>query len=62
MHHYRCDVCGCYLDPNEGFRCEDCIAKSKKKMERNLLLMDMIAVDSNGQYEMVSFNESNQLI
>lgn len=22
--NYRCDVCGCYLDPDEGRVCEDC--------------------------------------
>lgn len=25
---YRCDVCGCYLDPGEGRVCDDCMEKS----------------------------------
>ena len=24
---YHCDICGCYLDPNEGFRCDECRSK-----------------------------------
>lgn len=26
---YQCDICGCYLDPAEGRRCEEC-QKQKK--------------------------------
>ena len=24
MHPYRCDSCGCYLDPGEGHVCDEC--------------------------------------
>ena len=23
-HQYRCDSCGCYLDPGEGLLCDEC--------------------------------------
>ena len=25
MNRYRCDECGCYLDPGEGRLCEECL-------------------------------------
>lgn len=24
MNRYRCDTCGCYLDPGEGRTCDEC--------------------------------------
>ena len=29
---YKCKVCGCYLDPGEGWICEDC---RKERASRN---------------------------
>ncbi|QNM06596.1 hypothetical protein [Qiania dongpingensis] len=31
MYQYRCDQCGCYLDPEEGETCEECRAESRKR-------------------------------
>lgn len=31
MAFYRCDTCGCYLDPGEGRICEECRAKNRRK-------------------------------
>ena len=25
--NYKCDICGCYLDPGEGLLCEECRQK-----------------------------------
>ena len=32
---YKCDICGCYLDPAEGRRCEDCRKEEKQKIIKN---------------------------
>lgn len=29
MYNYKCEECGCYLDPGEGRACEECRRKSK---------------------------------
>lgn len=31
MYEYRCESCGCYLDPEEGRVCEECLSKERKK-------------------------------
>lgn len=31
MNWYRCDICGCYLDPGEGLTCDECLRKQEKK-------------------------------
>ena len=31
MYEYRCEVCGCYLDPGEGRICEDCLREDRRK-------------------------------
>lgn len=28
---YRCEVCGCYMDPGEGWICEDCKQERENK-------------------------------
>lgn len=30
MHPYRCDTCGCYLDPGNKNQCDKCHNKNKK--------------------------------
>ena len=37
MNWHKCDVCGCYLDPGEGFLCDECreeIHRRSKEKER----------------------------
>jgi len=29
VYNYKCEECGCYLDPGEGRACEECRRKSK---------------------------------
>lgn len=31
-HKYRCDSCGCYLDPGEGLLCDECREKIKMRI------------------------------
>lgn len=31
MYNYRCDECGCYLDPAEGRICDECADRARKK-------------------------------
>ena len=42
---YKCDSCGCYLDPGEGLLCDDCRERIRRRMDdgnriRNLLNTD----------------------
>ncbi len=37
MWNYRCDNCGCYLDPGEGRLCDDCREKEEQE-EKNALI------------------------
>lgn len=48
---YRCDICGCYLDPAEGRTCEECRADRKRKQQKAEQLKRMIYLEGN-QYTM----------
>ena len=30
-NRYRCDICGCYLDPGEGLLCDECRQKLRER-------------------------------
>lgn len=51
-HQYRCDSCGCYLDPGEGLLCDECryrVRSRIKKMDNyNLAFIE----SQDGQYQM----------
>lgn len=50
---YQCEVCRCYLDPGEGFLCDECRDKMQKRI-RNIEILDkflFVDVDS-GQIKM----------
>lgn len=32
--NYKCDSCGCYLDPDEGLLCEECRARIRERTRR----------------------------
>lgn len=52
MNNYRCDICGCYLDPGEGRICDECRVSVER---RNLLakrMTDKYALSDGRQYEM----------
>lgn len=51
-HLYRCDPCGCYLDPGEGRKCEDCMKESSRRAERTRRMMASVRIGDRNQYEM----------
>lgn len=50
-HQYRCDICGCYLDPGEGRICDECQDKQRRKERMSARYHGMMAMDADGQYE-----------
>lgn len=43
MNRYRCDTCGCYLDPGEGRTCDECQERESVSRSRRVqaaILMD----------------------
>lgn len=42
MHPYRCDSCGCYLDPGEGSICDECQQRETEQMERRRSMQGVI--------------------
>jgi len=49
-NNYRCDACGCYLDPGEGWMCDECLAEQQKKVRSSRSLYGLIRLHE-GQYE-----------
>lgn len=46
MNPYRCDICGCYLDPGEGGRCDECRRETRNgRAQKERLLKIEIAAD-----------------
>lgn len=35
MHSYRCDSCGCYLEPLEGLLCEECRQRMHERVQQS---------------------------
>lgn len=52
MSMYRCDVCGCYLDPGEGRICDECQDEIRRKKAAAKRVEPMIGEGQGGQYEM----------
>lgn len=52
MNRYRCDVCGCYLDPGEGLLCEECRDDMKRRIKRAEDMSASMYEGADGQYEM----------
>lgn len=51
MYQYKCDSCGCYLDPGEGQTCEECQMQAETRRRTKDRINE--AVRLNGQqYEM----------
>ena len=51
-HSYRCDSCGCYLDPGEGLLCDECREKTRIRIKRADTYKELVAESRSGQYEM----------
>ena len=51
-HCYRCDSCGCYLDPGEGLLCDECRRLTRMRIKQADRYSEMIAENRRGQYEM----------
>ena len=48
-NNYRCDSCGCYLDPGEGILCDECRADMKHRTEKRKRMEGHIFLN-DGQY------------
>lgn len=48
---YKCDSCGCYLDPGEGLLCEECREKTRKMVKESRKIVGLLNFE-NGQVEM----------
>ena len=51
-YSYRCDACGCYLDPGEGLLCDECREKTRLRIKRADTYKELVAESKSGQYEM----------
>lgn len=50
--NYRCDICGCYLDPGEGRICEECRQESERRRDNARRVEQSVVEAENGQYEL----------
>lgn len=51
-HSYRCDACGCYLDPGEGLLCDECRKETRHRISKMDKYNELIAEQKGSQYEM----------
>lgn len=49
---YRCDVCGCYLDPDEGRICDECREEADRRAMKMKEVNEAIRLGNNQQYEL----------
>lgn len=62
MNRYRCDLCGCYLDPGEGRMCDECRSREKARAERSRRMQSFMHLDGQQyQFEM-NGGQTNELI
>lgn len=52
MNRYRCDECGCYLDPGEGRLCEECLKLKKSRALRMKQSLGVFQETESGQIRM----------
>lgn len=52
MNRYRCDECGCYLDPGEGRLCEECLGLKKSRALRMKQSLVIFQETESGQMKM----------
>lgn len=53
MYNYRCDVCGCYLDPDEGRRCDDCKQEAERRVAKMRRVSEAVRVNEDNQLELI---------
>ena len=53
MYNYKCDMCGCYLDPNEGSRCEECKMQVEQRYRKMKRASEAVRISDDGQYEIL---------
>lgn len=51
LNRYRCDMCGCYLDPGEGRICDECQDELERKAAAARRAKRLYVEGANGQYE-----------
>ena len=49
---YNCDMCGCYLDPDEGLLCDDCRQVLQARHHRAEIIREAVRDSDGGQMEM----------
>lgn len=49
---YKCDSCGCYLDPNEGLLCDECRKLMTRRIQRSNDFASALFENADGQYQM----------
>lgn len=49
---YRCDSCGCYLDPNEGSLCDECREEIERRSRKAKAVAEILSLGKDGQYGM----------
>lgn len=48
---YKCDICGCCLDPGERLRCDGCRQEARKKIQQTNEFSRLLK-DDQGQIQM----------
>ena len=48
-NRYRCDSCGCYLDPGEGRQCEECMRESQMRVRKMKTMNEVVTEGRGGQ-------------
>lgn len=51
-NRYRCDSCGCYLDPGEGMLCDECREETRRRISKMRTWSDLATEAEGGQYQM----------
>lgn len=51
-NRYRCDTCGCYLDPGEGLLCDECRDKIRNREAIARRINEAVRESDFGQIEM----------
>lgn len=51
-NRYRCDICGCYLDPGEGLLCDECRQNFRNRQRMAKKIMEAVRESDSGQVEM----------
>ncbi len=53
INRYRCDDCGCYLDPVEYNLCDECREKRRQRVRHAETMKGFVTVGAGRQYEFI---------